>query len=78
MLDEGTAAQQDDPQWRAVIDASVALTRIPDEFGAEHVRALREAGLDDVAIIDAINGAAFFNWANRLMLSLGEPTPPSA
>ncbi|WP_345189113.1 carboxymuconolactone decarboxylase family protein [Leifsonia shinshuensis] len=22
--------------------------------------------------------AAFFNWANRLMLSLGEPTPPKA
>jgi hypothetical protein len=21
-----------------------------------------------------INGAAFFNWANRLMLSLGEPS----
>ena len=78
LLDEGTAAQQDDPQWRAVIDASVALTRIPGEFGPENVRALREAGLDDVAIIDAINGAAFFNWANRLMLSLGEPTPPAA
>ncbi|MEN2736461.1 alkylhydroperoxidase domain protein [Microbacterium sp. X-17] len=77
LLDEGTAAQQDDPQWRAVIDASVALTRIPDEFGSSHVQALRDAGLDDLAIIDAINGAAFFNWANRLMLSLGEPTPPA-
>ncbi len=76
LLDEGTAAEQDDPQWRAVIDASVALTAIPNDFGPDHIRALREAGLDDVAIIDAINGAAFFNWANRLMLSLGEPTPP--
>lgn len=75
LLDEGTAAPQDDPQWRAVIDASVALTRIPDEFSADDVRRLREAGLDDLAIVDAINGAAFFNWANRLMLSLGEPTP---
>jgi alkylhydroperoxidase family enzyme len=26
-------------------------------------------------IVDVINGASFFNWANRLMLSLGEPTP---
>ncbi|WP_313539389.1 alkylhydroperoxidase domain protein [Leifsonia aquatica] len=77
LLDEGPAGQQDDPQWRAVIDASVALTVIPGEFGPEHVRQLREAGLDDLAIIDAINGAAFFNWANRLMLSLGEPTPPA-
>jgi alkylhydroperoxidase family enzyme len=31
-------------------------------------------GLDDAEIVDVINSAAFFNWANRLMLSLGEPT----
>jgi alkylhydroperoxidase domain protein len=78
LLDEGTAAQQDDPQWRAVIDASVALTETPGEFGPQHVQQLRDAGLDDLAIADAIHGAAFFNWANRLMLSLGEPTPPAA
>jgi alkylhydroperoxidase domain protein len=78
LLDDGTTARQDDPQWRAVIDASVALTRTPGEFGPAHVRQLRDAGLDDLAIADAIHGAAFFNWANRLMLSLGEPTPPAA
>jgi hypothetical protein len=33
---------------------------------------LRRAGLDDLAIADVIHAAAFFNWANRLMLSLGE------
>jgi alkylhydroperoxidase domain protein len=75
LLDEGTAARQDDAQWRAVIDASVALTETPGRFGADNIRQLREAGLDDLAISDAIHGAAFFNWANRLMLSLGEPTP---
>ena len=78
LLDEGTDAPQDDPQWRAVIDASAALTRTPGGFGPEHVQQLRDAGLDDLAIADAIHGAAFFNWANRLMLSLGEPTPPPA
>ena len=76
LLDEGTSAPQDDPQWRAVIDASVALTKTPNEFSAENVKQLRDAGLDDLSIADAIHGAAFFNWANRLMLSLGEPTPP--
>jgi alkylhydroperoxidase domain protein len=78
LLDEGTAGVQEDPQWRAVIDASVALTGTPGEFDAANVRELRDAGLDDLAIVDAIHGAAFFNWANRLMLSLGEPTPPKA
>jgi alkylhydroperoxidase domain protein len=75
LLDDGTSAPQDDPQWRAVIDASVALTKTPVEFTTANVTQLREAGLDDLAIADAIHGAAFFNWANRLMLSLGEPTP---
>jgi uncharacterized peroxidase-related enzyme len=31
---------------------------------------LRSVGLDDAEIVDVINSAAFFNWANRLMLSL--------
>jgi len=76
LLDEGTAAPQDDPQWRAVIDASVALTETPGEFDAANVQQLRDAGLDDLSIVDTIYASSFFNWANRLMLSLGEPTPP--
>jgi alkylhydroperoxidase domain protein len=76
LLDEGTSAVQDDAQWRAVIDASVALTKTPGEFSEANVHQLRDAGLDDLSIVDAIHGAAFFNWANRLMLSLGEPTAP--
>lgn len=78
LLDDGTSAPQEDPQWRAVIDASVALTRTPGEFSSNNVQQLRDAGLDDLSIVDAIHGAAFFNWANRLMLSLGEPTAPKA
>ncbi|MFL5191461.1 MAG: alkylhydroperoxidase domain protein, partial [Microvirga sp.] len=65
-----------DGRWNAVIEASVALTATPMAFGDRQIEALREAGLDDLEIVDVINGAAFFNWANRLMLSLGEPTPP--
>lgn len=75
LLDDGTSAPQDDSQWRAVIDASVALTETPIEFDSANISQLRASGLDDLSIVDAIHGAAFFNWANRLMLSLGEPTP---
>ncbi len=74
ILDEGVNADVG-PLWNAIIAASVALTSTPIRFGAAHVAALRNVGLDDVAIIDVIQGAAFFNWANRLMLSLGEPQP---
>ena len=64
-----------DERWSAVVSAAAALSRTPSEFGPQHVEPLRQAGLDDLAILDAISAAAFFAWANRLMLSLGEPTP---
>jgi alkylhydroperoxidase domain protein len=60
-------------RWNAIVAAAVALTATPSAFGPEHVERLRRAGLDDLAIADVIHAAAFFNWANRLMLSLGEP-----
>ena len=60
-------------RWNAIVAASVALAATPIAFGPEHVTRLRAAGLDDADIVDVINGAAFFSWANRLMLSLGEP-----
>jgi alkylhydroperoxidase domain protein len=72
LLAEGVGADLGE-RWNAVVAASVALTSIPISFGPEHVARLRAAGLDDLAIADVIQGAAFFNWANRLMLSLGEP-----
>jgi len=72
LLDQGVSVDID-PRWNTVIEASVALTGIPLEFDTGHIERLRAQGLDDNAISDVIHGAAFFNWANRLMLSLGEP-----
>ncbi|PZW44805.1 alkylhydroperoxidase domain protein [Humitalea rosea] len=72
LLAEGVGADLGE-RWNAVVAASVALTSTPIAFGPEHVARLRASGLDDLAISDVIQGAAFFNWANRLMLSLGEP-----
>jgi alkylhydroperoxidase domain protein len=73
LLDEGVGADLGE-RWNAIVSASVALASTPIAFGAEHVEELRRVGLDDAEIVDVINSAAFFNWANRLMLSLGEPT----
>jgi alkylhydroperoxidase domain protein len=72
LLDVGIGADLGE-RWNAIVAASVALAATPVAFSPEHVTRLRAAGLDDAEIIDVINGAAFFNWANRLMLSLGEP-----
>lgn len=72
LLDQGVGADLGE-RWNAIVAASVALTATPPAFGPEHVDRLRRAGLDDLAIADVVHAAAFFNWANRLMLSLGEP-----
>lgn len=74
LLDEGTDADIDS-RWNAAIAVSVALTATPSTFNDEHIQNLHAAGLDDLEIVDVINGAVFFNWANRLMLSLGELAP---
>ncbi|HXP06188.1 MAG TPA: alkylhydroperoxidase domain protein [Stellaceae bacterium] len=73
LLDDGVDADLGE-RWNAIVAAAVALSTTPIVFGAEHVERLRRAGLDDLAIADVIHAASFFNWANRLMLSLGEPT----
>ena len=77
LLDEGVGADLG-PRWNAVVRASVALAATPIAFGQQHIDELRGVGLDDAEIVDVINSAAFFNWANRLMLSLGEPAAKSS
>jgi alkylhydroperoxidase domain protein len=72
MLQEGVSADID-ARWNAIIAASVALSATPVAFGESEIARLREVGLDELQIVDLIHSAAFFNWANRLMLSLGVP-----
>ncbi|EGT4306954.1 alkylhydroperoxidase, partial [Cronobacter sakazakii] len=45
--------------------------------GAAHVAALREQALTDLELLDLVQATAFFAWANRLMLTLGEPFIPA-
>ncbi|MDO5032898.1 alkylhydroperoxidase domain protein [Corynebacterium sp.] len=76
LLEEGVDADLGSQKWDALREAALALTRTPFAFDATTVQRLRSAGLDDLAVIDLINSAAFFNWANRLMLTLGAPDVP--
>ncbi|MGE9552125.1 alkylhydroperoxidase domain protein [Erwinia amylovora] len=64
------------PRWQAVIAFAAALSSTPHSLGAEQLAPLREAGLDELALLDLVQSAAFFAWANRLMLTLGEPFVP--
>jgi alkylhydroperoxidase domain protein/CMD domain protein len=71
----GTPLDLDD-RWQAVIDAAVALARTPPAATAGHVDRLRNVGLTELEILDVLQASAFFAWANRLMLTLGEPYVP--
>jgi len=68
----GVALELDD-RWQAVVDHAVALAKTPSAASTETVGRLRELGLSDLEILDVSQAAAFFSWANRLMLTLGEP-----
>ena len=70
-----------DARWQAVVDAAVALAQTPPVATAAHIDGLRRAGLQDQEMFDVLHAGAFFAWANRLMLTLGEPhfqTPQGA
>ena len=64
----GTSARE-----RAIVQASIALTRDPAGFGAGELGPLRAAGLSSLEILDLLHAVAIFAWANRLMQNLGEP-----
>lgn len=69
-------AEGQDERWTVLVETAARLSaRIP-EFDAADAQRLREQGLTDLEIIDHIASTAFFGWANRLMLTLGEPFWP--
>lgn len=62
----------------AVVTAAAALSQTPPAFDAAQSIKLLEAGFDVQEQVDLVLSAAFFNWANRLMLSIGEPVRAAA
>ncbi|WAH61585.1 hypothetical protein LZ023_38065 (plasmid) [Pseudomonas silvicola] len=58
---------------------TVVATLFHYPFAAASLRRCRRyaiRGLDTLELLDVIQSAAFFAWANRLMLTLGEPFLP--
>jgi uncharacterized peroxidase-related enzyme len=63
---------------QAIIDFSAKLTQEHGDLSAADLEPLRAAGLSDLEILDVTHAAAMFAWANRLMLTLGEPELPDS
>jgi alkylhydroperoxidase domain protein len=72
LLDEGPGAELGG-RWNAIAAAAAALASVPSRFGPGQLSRLRREGLSDPEILDIVHSVAFFGWANRLMLSLGQP-----
>ncbi|MBP6562314.1 MAG: peroxidase-related enzyme [Neisseriaceae bacterium] len=70
-------AASDDERLNALIDFSASLSATPIQATSAQVQRLRAAGLSELALLDLVHATAFFAWANRLMLSLGEPALPA-
>lgn len=69
---DGVAAELDERD-RAVVDFAQKLTQDAGRMQLTDLAPLRQLGLDDGEILDLANAIAVFAWANRLMLTLGEP-----
>ena len=61
---------------RALCDYAVELTRAPGSVGVADADALRAHGWDDVAIHDAIQVIAYFNYINRIAEGVGVGPEP--
>ncbi|MBT9385419.1 peroxidase-related enzyme [Pseudooceanicola sp. CBS1P-1] len=61
------------PRLRAIAEFATALAATPPVAGPAHVAALEAEGMSREEILDIANAVAMFAWANRLMLTLGEP-----
>ncbi len=68
----GILAENQSPRWQALIDFAAALSTTPAGASPGLVIRLRELGLTDLELLDLVQSTAFFAWANRLMLTLGE------
>jgi uncharacterized peroxidase-related enzyme len=60
-----------DARLRAILDFAHKLTVEPRSMRQEDVGTLRDAGLDDRAILEAVEVTAYFNFVNRLADGLG-------
>lgn len=65
-----------EPRERALCDFAAKSTARPAEIGEGDIVALRTAGLDDGAILEALLVIGHFNYINRVMQATGVESEP--
>lgn len=56
---------------QAMVEYAVKLTTNPQNMAEDDVQPLRDAGLDDRAILDLAQCIGYFNYVNRIVTGLG-------
>ncbi|MGJ8515762.1 alkylhydroperoxidase domain protein [Carnimonas bestiolae] len=69
----GVLSTGQDSRTAAIIDFAGAHSMAPSQASLDDIKRLKDAGLDTLELLDLVQSTAFFSWANRLMLTLGEP-----
>jgi uncharacterized peroxidase-related enzyme len=70
-LERGTLPDSIPASERTLLEWAQQATTEPGDASEQDVTALREAGYDDRAILDAVLTVGYFNFVNRLVLLLG-------
>lgn len=66
-------SENQSPRWAALIDFTAGLSATPVNVTSTQLQQVRAQGLTTLELLDLVQSTAFFAWANRLMLTLGEP-----
>lgn len=61
---------------RALCDFAMKLTRTPAQVDLADIQRLRDEGLDDLAIHDAVQVVSYFNYINRVADGLNVDLEP--
>ena len=61
------------PREHAIANLATKITRDPKSVSDQDIDDLRNLGLDDKAILEVIETAAFFNFTNRISIPLKNP-----
>lgn len=73
---EGTLVESATARERSMLAYAVALTADPGHMSQATIVAMREAGLDDGAILEANQVVAYFAYVNRVIDGLGVQLEP--